>query len=47
VEVEFGDLRVARAFVGTFLEHDLRETGPRVRIEPGALVSLSLDLEGA
>jgi hypothetical protein len=45
VEVAFGDLRVARAFAGTFLERDLRETGPRLRIEPGALVSLSLDLE--
>jgi hypothetical protein len=47
VEVAFGDLRVARVHVGTFLERDLRETGPRVRLEPGALVSLSLDLEGA
>jgi hypothetical protein len=47
VEVAFGDLRVARALVGTFLERDLRETDSRLRIEPGELVSLSLDLEGA
>ncbi len=47
LEVAFGDLRVSRALVGTFLERDLRETGSRLRIEPGALVSLSLDLEGA
>jgi hypothetical protein len=47
VEVAFGDVRVARAFVGSFLERDLRETGSRLRIEPGALVSLSLDLEDA
>jgi hypothetical protein len=47
VEVSFGDLRVARAFAGSFLERDLRETGPRVRIDPGELLSLSLDLAGA
>lgn len=45
VEVAFGDLRVARTFVGTFLERELRETGPRLRIEPGALVSLTIELE--
>ena len=45
VEVAFGDLRVARAHVGTFLERDLQETGTRLRLEPGALVSLSLDLD--
>jgi hypothetical protein len=47
VEVAFDTLPVARAFLGTFLERDLREAGPRLRLEPGALVSLSLDLEGA
>jgi Glycosyl hydrolases family 38 N-terminal domain len=47
VEVAFRDLRVARARVGTFLERDLRETGSRLRIEPGELISLSLDLEDA
>jgi hypothetical protein len=45
IELAFGDLRVARALTGTFLERDLRETGPRIRLEPGALVSVSLDLE--
>jgi Glycosyl hydrolases family 38 N-terminal domain len=45
VELAFGDVRVTRALTGTFLERDLRETGPRVRLEPGALVSVSLDLE--
>jgi len=47
VAVAFDDLRVSRAHVGTFLERDLRETDSRLRIEPGALVSLSLDLEGS
>jgi hypothetical protein len=46
VEVAFGDLPVARTFVGTFLERELRETGPRLRIDPGGLVSLSIELEG-
>jgi Glycosyl hydrolases family 38 N-terminal domain len=47
VEVSFDDVRVARASIGTFLERNLRETGPRLRLEPGAFVSLSLDLERA
>jgi hypothetical protein len=47
VAVAFDDLRVSRAHVGTFLERDLRETDSPLRIEPGALVSLSLDLEGS
>jgi hypothetical protein len=47
VEVAFADLPVARALVGTFLERDLRETDSRLRIQPGALISVSLDLEKA
>jgi hypothetical protein len=47
VEVAFEDLRVAHALVGTFLERDLHEADSRLRIQPGALISLSLDLESA
>jgi hypothetical protein len=45
VAVSFGDLPVARAHVGTFLERDLRPADGLVRLAPGELVSLSLDLE--
>lgn len=47
VGVAFDSLRVAAVHVGSFLERDLHllEAGRRVKLAPGELVTLSLDLE--
>jgi hypothetical protein len=47
VAVAFPDLPVARAAVGDFLERDPRPFGERVRIAPGELVAVTLELEAS
>jgi len=45
VDVRFPALDVARVWLGTFLEREERDvTGERIRLGPGDLASLAVDL---